>query len=475
MINLILLFPLLACLILFIFKKGSLNKLMVNLYAALHFIISAAFCLRIDLIPSWRPCSFFGVNDLNVVFLAVMSLVFLAVAVYNNGHLRNVDADVRKVRHYTYMVLLFVLSMTGAVLSTNLGVTWVFIEATTLASAYLIYFRKTKHSVEAAWKYVFICSIGIALAFVGIILLTIATGSLNSLYYVDLYKNAALFNPFWLKLSFVFILFGIGTKMGLAPVPFWLPDAHAEAPSPISALLSASLLNSAFLMILAVFGLMISAGCSSYARLMLLVMGFLSLFVTAVFVYHINNYKRMLAYSSIENMGILIIGTALGGLGIFAAIIHLIGHSLIKASFFLTSGNILKIYGTKKIKKITNIITTDKRTGWLWILCLLGITAFPPSVLFISEFLIIKSMFLKEHYILALIFVLLLTIILFGLAKAVFGMCYGENQKDKTSNTIKLPITMYIPQILLLITAFILGLYIPWNLTELVQLTIFGM
>ena len=304
MINLILLFPLLACLILFIFKKGSLNKLMVNIYAALHFIISAAFCLRIDLIPSWRPCSFFGVNDLNVVFLAVMSLVFLAVAVYNNGHLRNVDADVRKVRHYTYMVLLFVLSMTGAVLSTNLGVTWVFIEATTLASAYLIYFRKTKHSVEAAWKYVFICSIGIALAFVGIILLTIATGSLNSLYYVDLYKNAALFNPFWLKLSFVFILFGIGTKMGLAPVHFWLPDAHAEAPSPISALLSASLLNSAFLMILAVFGLMISAGCSSYARLMLLVMGFLSLFVTAVFVYHINNYKRMLAYSSIENMGI---------------------------------------------------------------------------------------------------------------------------------------------------------------------------
>ena len=132
--------------------------------------------------------------------------------------------------------------------------------------------------------------------------------------------------------------------MGLAPVHFWLPDAHAQAPSPISALLSATLLNSAFLMILNVFGVMVSAGQDGYARTMMLAMGFLSLFITAVFVYHINNYKRMLAYSSIENMGILIIGIALGGLAAIASIIHLIGHSLIKAAFFLTSGNILKTY-----------------------------------------------------------------------------------------------------------------------------------
>ncbi|HIS88504.1 TPA: hydrogenase [Candidatus Avigastranaerophilus faecigallinarum] len=418
---------------------------------------------------------YFSIDNSNIIFLFVLSIIFLAVSIYNKPYMNMEEAPVKRKRHYTYMLLIFVQAMTGVIISNNLGLSWVLVEATTLASAYLIYFTKTKTSIEAAWKYVFICSIGIALAFVGIILLTISTGELSSLNFYDLILNANTFNKFWLKLSFVFILFGFGTKMGLAPVHFWLPDAHSEAPAPASALLSATLLNSAFYVILKVFNILVIANCASYARLVMYIMGFLSLFVAAVFIYHINNYKRMLAYSSIENMGILIIGTALGGLGIFAAIIHLIGHSLIKASFFLTSGNILKIYGTKKIKKITNIITTDKRTGWLWILCLLGITAFPPSVLFISEFLIIKSMFLKEHYILALIFVLLLTIILFGLAKAVFGMCYGENQKDKTSNTIKLPITMYIPQILLLITAFILGLYIPWNLTELVQLTIFGM
>ena len=463
MINLILLFPLLACLILCLFKKDYLNNLMLNIYAALHFIISVAYLFGINLLPNVRNCSFFYVNKLNLIFLVVMSVVFLSVTVYNNGHLKNADADGRKVRHYTYMVLLFVLSMTGAVLSNNLGITWVFIEGTTLASAYLIYFRKTKHSIEAAWKYVFICSIGIALAFVGIILLTIATGSLNSLNYMDLYKNAALFNPFWLKLSFVFILFGIGAKMGLAPVHFWLPDAHAEAPSPISALLSAALLNSAYLMILAVFGIMIIAGCDSFARVMLMVMGFLSLFITAVFVYHINNYKRMLAYSSIENMGILVIGTSLGGAGMLAAIIHLVGHSLIKASLFLTSGNILDLYGTKKIKHITGLLKTDKPTGLLWVLSFIGIAALPPSVLFISEFLIVKTMFLNGKYILCAIFLILLTIIIYGMGKAVLSMSFSTPEKEagELKSGVKLNWTMYIPQAVMLILSFVLGVCMP--------------
>ena len=472
LISLLLILPLVECLLLFLFKQEKLNNLMLQIYSIIHFLVCSYYMFNENERFSGK---YFSIDNSNIIFLFVLSIIFLAVSIYNKPYMNMEEVPVKMKRHYTYMLLIFVQAMTGVIISNNLGLSWVLVEATTLASAYLIYFTKTKTSIEAAWKYVFICSIGIALAFVGIILLTISTGELSSLNFYDLILNANTFNKFWLKLSFVFILFGFGTKMGLAPVHFWLPDAHSEAPAPASALLSATLLNSAFYVILKVFNILVIANCSSYARLVMYIMGFLSLFVAAVFIYHINNYKRMLAYSSIENMGILIIGTALGGLGIFAAIIHLIGHSLIKASFFLTSGNILKLYGTKKIKKITNIITTDKKTGWLWILCLLGITAFPPSVLFISEFLIIKSMFLKEHYILALIFVLLLTIILFGLAKAVFGMCYGENQKDKTSNTIKLPITMYIPQILLLITAFILGLYIPWNLTELVQLTIFGM
>jgi len=476
MINLILLFPIIACIILSLFKKEVLNNLFLNLYALIQFLISVLATLKIDILPKWQPCSFFEINDRNVLFLLIMSIVFLAVAIYNNGYLKNEQVDKKKQRHYVYMTMLFVLSMSGAILSTNLGASWVFIEGTTLASAYLIYFHKTKHSIEAAWKYVFICSIGIALAFVGIILLTFATGNLNSLYFNDLYNNALNFNPFWLKLSFVFILFGIGTKMGLAPVHFWLPDAHAEAPSPISALLSATLLNSAFLMILNVFKLMQLANCDDYARIMMLTMGFLSLFVTAVFVYHINNYKRMLAYSSIENMGILIIGAALGGVGFIASIIHLIGHSLIKASFFLTSGNVLTIYSTKKIKSVNGLIKTDNKTAWLWILSMLGIVAFPPSLLFISEFMIVKSLLRENKIILCILFLLLLTIILYGISKAVISMAFSPANTEKEAEikeaAKKLNWTMYLPQTALLIIAFTLGIYMPEKVLSLIINTI---
>ena len=368
--------------------------------------------------------------------------------------------------------------MTGTLLSTDLGLAWVLIEATTLSSAYLIYFNKTKHSIEAAWKYVFICSIGIALAFVGIILLNIASGSVNSLDFSVLYANASHFDVAWLKLAFIFILFGFGAKMGLAPIHFWLPDAHAEAPSPISALLSAALLNSAFLVIVRVFKIMNLANCSDYARIMLLLMGFLSLFVTTVFVYHIKNYKRMLAYSSIENMGILAIGTALGGGAIYAIILHLIGHSLAKASFFLTSGNVLELFGTKRIKSVNGLISADGKTGWLWVLSFLAICAFPTSVLFISEFLIIKEMVLQGHYLICALFVLLLTIILYGIGRVVIKMAFGKVSEDKAKtiedNKHKVCFWMYIPQFIMLTIVFVLGIYIPQFLNNIINSSVAG-
>ena len=453
-----------------VFKAKWMNNFFINLYAIIHLVVSVLCATKLPIESS----KYFLVDECNIIFLLVLSVVYMAVAIYNNGYIKHETTDVKRLRHYSYMVLIFVLSMTGAIVSTNLGLSWVFIEATTLASAYLIYFNKTKTAIEAAWKYVYICSIGIALAFVGIILLTISTGNMNSLSYHDLYNNAETFNQFWLKLSFVFVLFGIGTKMGLAPVHFWLPDAHSESPSPISGLLSAALLNSAFLVILNVYKITVLAGCADFGRGMMLVMGFLSLFITAVFVFHINNYKRMLAYSSVENMGILVIGTAIGGVAMYAAILHMIGHSLIKASFFLTSGNILEIYKTKKIKSVTGILKTDKKTGWLWVASFLGIVAFPPSVLFISEFLMIKEMITKGHYILCGLFVILLTIVLYGLAKAVIKMSFGQANLEKNydENVKNVSFGMYLPQIVLLSMAFILGVYVPKFLDLMINGTI---
>ncbi len=387
--------------------------------------------------------NYFSLDSLNILFLVVMAIVVLSVIIYQG----------KQSFKHNVILTAFIISMAGAILSNNLGLMWVFVEATTLTSAYLIIHDKNKNSLEAAWKYTFLCSIGISLAFVGIILMLLASGNLNSLNIQVLYNNAALINPFWLKLAFVFVLCGFGTKVGLAPVHSWLPDAHAEAPSPISAMLSAALLNSAFLVILRVFKLMELAGIAQTAKTLLIIMGMLSIFVAAVFIFKIGNYKRMLAYSSIENMGIIALGVGLGGVATFAAMLHLIAHSLIKCSLFLTSGNILKLYKTKEIPMVKSIMGKDKVTSWLWITGAIFIIAIPPSPIFVSEFLMIKEMIVSQQYILAIAFVLLLTVIAFGIMSPVVKMSFDREVEFEPQ---KLLFRRYFPQILLLLPATLL-------------------
>lgn len=403
--------------------------------------------------------NYFVIDSLNIIFLAVLILVTIGVVLYQG----------KRNWKYNLMFFLFFISMVGAILSNHLGLTWVFVEATTLTSAYLIYQNKTEHSLEATWKYVFLCSIGISLAFVGIILLLIGSNTVNSLFYNNLYANATIIEPFWLKLSYAFILVGFGTKVGLAPVHFWLPDAHAEAPSPVSAMLSATLLNSAFLVILRYTRLIDLAGLFDYARILLLTMGFLSVFITAVYVFKIGNYKRMLAYSSIENMGIIAIGIACGGVGVFAAIFHLIAHSLIKSSFFMTAGNILHIFKTKEVLNVQGLIETDNKTGWLWVCCGLFILGVPPSPIFFSKFLIIKQLLIDKHFVLAGLFLALITIVAYGIIRAVIKMSFSPKDLSKPVDAVKMSIRNYLPQMSLLLLVLILGFYIPNWLYHLIE------
>ena len=409
--------------------------------------------------------SYFILDSLNLLFLIALVFVTVCVLFYQGfNYCKTLKANVK---YYTIFALFF-LSMVGAILSNHLGLTWVFIEATTLTSAYLIMLHKTKNSLEATWKYVFLCSIGISLAFVGIILLLIGSGNVNSLFYNDLYANATAINPFWLKLSFIFILIGFGTKAGFAPVHSWLPDAHAEAPSPVSAMLSATLLNSAVLVILRLVKLMSLAGLGHTVQVLMLAMGLLSIFITAVYVYKINNYKRMLAYSSVENMGIICVGVALGSLGTIGAMIHVLSHSLIKSSLFLTSGNILSLYKTKEVAGVKDLFTKNKCTSWLWLLGAMLILAIPPSPLFLSEFLIIKQFLLNQQVGLCIAFVLLLTFILYGIMSTVLKMDYSK-EKDAVTEKVNLPFNKYLPQIVLIVTAIVLGIYMPNGLFEIIK------
>lgn len=409
--------------------------------------------------------NYFILDSLNLLFLIALVVVTVCVMIYQGfNYCKNAKENLK----YYSIFFLFFLSMVGALLSNHLGLTWVFVEATTLTSAYLIMLHKSKNSLEATWKYTFLCSIGISLAFVGIILLLIGSGSVNSLFYNDLYANATAINPFWLKLSFIFILIGFGTKAGFAPVHSWLPDAHAEAPSPVSAMLSATLLNSAVLVILRLVKLMSLAGLGHTVQVLMLTMGLLSIFITAVYVYRINNYKRMLAYSSVENMGIIAIGIALGSLGTIGALIHVLSHSLIKSSLFLTSGNILHLYNTKEVAEVKDLTHKNKCTAWLWLLGAMLILAIPPSPLFLSEFLIIKQFLLNGQVVLCVITVLLLTIILYGIMSTVLKMDYSKDA-NKETEPVKLPFNNYLPQIFLIVTAIVLGIYMPNGLFELIK------
>ena len=461
MIGLVLLLPIALGLLSAMAKNKVVNRLALIGTAGMYVIVAAARWMNIEW--HWQPAwlsVYFQFDAIGLYFFSVMTIVYSCVAAYSIFYFKEHALSVNQEAVYTIEVLFFIAAMSGVILSTHLALLWVFVEATTLTSALLIYFEKKKSSLEAAWKYIFICSIGIALAFVGIIVLSIGSRHIDSLFFKDLYARASEINPFWLKVSFAFIFVGLGTKIGVAPIHAWLPDAHSEAPSPVSALLSGTLLNSAFLGLLRVQGIFIHARLDDFSSFLFLITGFLSLMVSSVFMLRLRNYKRMLAYSSIENMGILFIGVALGKYGYFAVLLHTLSHSLSKAALFITSGNILYLYKSKRIEDVNGLLKADPRTGWLWIVSMLAIIGLPPFPAFISKFLIIQAFWLSCMFWLAGPFFLFLVIITFGMGTAVFKMAFGEAQKDRATDQ-KLMMYAYVPQFVLLLILFILGTNMP--------------
>ena len=448
------------------FKKSSKTGLIVAAaYSVFH--TTASFILV------FRPCaecgfsvvnctSYFVLDQLNAPFLLVFSAVHLAISFYNLGFAGfKEESDNQSNRwYYGLFMLLFAGSINGILLSAHLGLLWVFVEASTLTSAVLIYYYGKRTSIEAVWKYVFICSIGISFVFIGIILLSVSAGEVKSLFFSDLNGAAKSLNYFWLKLAIPFLLIGFGTKMGLAPMHNWLPDAHSEAPSPVSAMLSAALLNGAFMGILRIYKIIVTANPIPYFNNILLIMGFVSIFISAVFIMNARNYKRMLAYSSIEHMAIAAIGAALGGAALFAVFLHIAGHSLGKAAFFLNSGNIYSLTHSKKIKNVSGLFSSSAPTAWLWIFSFLAICAFPPFCTFVSEFIIIREM-MKSHPVLMVFFIIFLTLIMFGMARNVLKMVSGPARPESSLKREKFSLLCIVPQAGLLLCAVVLGIWMP--------------
>ena len=454
MIAVLLLFPLAGAAIVLAARSRIADIAAVTAYAAVHLAISIMLCMR----PG-QFTRYFSTDGLNVFFLLILSMLFFGTALYNISYMRHDRSDPKSRSLYSASLLIFAATMTGVILSTHLVLLWVFVEATTLSSSYLIYFSRSEASLEATWKYLFICSIGISIAFVGIIFLSTGLNTPGSLFFSDLYAQAAYMDPFWLKLAFPFILVGLGTKAGLAPVHAWLPDAHSEAPSPVSALLSGALLNAAFLGIIRVGKIMTLAGMGSYAGGLLRLMGFISIFAASVYIIRIKNYKRMLAYSSIENMGVIAIGLGLGGAGAYAAMLHLAAHSLTKGSFFLTAGNILHRFRSRNISDVSGLLRKDNISGWLWLLCFAAISGLPPFPMFISEFIVVRAFVAEGSPFYAALFLLLLTVVIAGMGRSVFRMSFGAGDDGIAAG--RPDVLTYLPQIIFMAMLLYMGISMP--------------
>lgn len=421
--------------------------------------------------------SFLSLDALGTFFFCLISLIGSVASCYSIGYLRvektkGFVTD-KKIKTFYILLELFLLAMFIAVSVNNPVVAWIAIEATTLSTAFLICFYEKPSSVEAAWKYLIVNSIGLLLAFLGTMLfmaLAIKSGSGTSwLDWKSLLTNTSQIDPKIAKIAFVFILIGYGTKMGLFPMHTWLPDAHSKAPVPISSLLSGVLLSVAFFLILRFKAVIDTIVEPSFSQNLFILFGILSIIISALIILMQKNYKRLLAYSSIEHMGLVMLGFGFGGIGQFAALLHILYHSLAKSILFLSSGNIFLKFGSTKIKNVSGALTLLPITAPLFMIGFLGIVGLPPFGLFFTEFYIFSAG-MAAHPIIVSSAIILLIFVFAGFLKQISTMILSKKPENGVIGEYNVWTT--IPIITLAVIFILISLFLPEQLKTLINLAI---
>ncbi|GAB6082563.1 proton-conducting transporter membrane subunit [Desulfuromonas carbonis] len=457
MLLLLILFPLAAALLALIFPWHQGRSWLLPVSGGLHLLL-AGFLVAA---PEAGFGPWIGLDALSRLVLIVTSLLYFGCALYAVGYL-----DLRRDRGNRVIVpclLVFLAAMTLAISARHLGLLWMAVEATTIASAPLIYYNRNRLSIEATWKYLLLCSVGIALAMLGMLFVAYAAllggGVPVNLQFDNLLAGAATLSRPWLHAGFVFLLVGFGTKMGLAPLHSWKPDAYGEAPGMVGALLAGGLTSVAFLAILRALQLMVAAGDGAMARQTLLGMGLLSLLVAAVFMVRQPDIKRLLAYSSVEHMGILAIGVGIGGLATYGAMFHLVNNALTKGCLFLSAGNIQRAYDSKRLSEVHGAIATLPISGSLFLAGFLAITGSPPFGPFMSEFTILRGIFGSGRLGVGLTMLVLLAVVFIGMGATALTATQGEPVKLDTA--FKDSLLLVLAPIVFLLLVLLLGVYLP--------------
>jgi len=393
-----------------------------------------------------EPGPFLIVDDVNVVFIVLSTFVGFTTSVFSASYIAH-ELEIGRLTHaylrfYHAMYQTLMFAMNLALLANNVGLMWVAVELATLTTVLMVGIYRTHEALEAAWKYFILGSVGIALALFGTILVYLAASSvlgegLDAMAWSVLVQRAAEFDPALLNLAFVFLLLGYGTKVGLAPLHAWLPDAHAEGPTPISAVLSGLLLNVALFALLR-FKMVMSANALALAPGPLMVtLGLASVIFAALMLYRRDDIKRMFAYSSIEHMGIISFAFGMGGpLANFAGLLHMVMHSLTKSAIFFSVGHIAQVKGTQTMADIRGLTVSHPVLGWGLVLGVIAIVGLPPMGIFMSEFLLLTSTFARAPALaiaLGLGLLVALGALLYRLNGLAFGEAYGSNARAEAS------------------------------------------
>jgi hydrogenase-4 component F len=405
------------------------------------------------------------VDDLNKMFIVLTTFVGFTTSAFSASYIGHEIAKGKltptyvRFYHAMYQVLMFAMNL--ALVANNIGLMWVAIELATLTTVLMVGIYRTHEALEAAWKYFILGSVGIALALFGTILIYMAARpvigeGLEAMVWTVLITKAAKFDPALLNVAFVFLLLGYGTKVGLAPLHAWLPDAHAEGPTPISAVLSGLLLNVALYALLR-FKMLLAVNPGALAPGPLMVtMGLISCVFAAFMLYRRRDIKRMFAYSSIEHMGIIVFAFGMGGpLANFAGLLHMTMHSLTKSAIFFAVGHIAQVKGTQKIADMGGLTVSNPVLGWGLVLGVVAIAGLPPLGIFMSEFLVVSSTFAREPW-LVTILVLGILIALGGLFMRLNGIVFGEVRGPTAPAEAS-----YVPMFAHLAIVFMAGIYLP--------------
>ncbi|HEY8088901.1 MAG TPA: proton-conducting transporter membrane subunit, partial [Polyangiaceae bacterium] len=349
---------------------------------------------------------------------------------------------------------------------------WVAIEATTLTSAPLLNFLRTPRALEATWKYLLIGSVGIALALLGSLFLAYSAlyaGLRPSLLFDDLVRDGSHLSRPWLRAAFVLLFVGYGTKIGLAPMHTWKPDAYGEAPGIVGALLAGALTSCAFLALLRFFRVSVAAGDAAFVQSVMLVAGLFSMGVAAAFMARQKDFKRMLAYSSVEHMGILVVGLGVGGAAFFGSLLHMLNNGLTKGVLFLAAANIQRAYGSKSSDEVRGVLRRLPVSGALFLAGFFAITGSPPFGPFLSEFTILNAAVTSGRYVVAAVFLTLLVVVFIGMGATVMTVVQGAPSQRASSTTARDSLSSVGPSIALMVLVLGLGLYIPGPVDHLLR------